>query len=118
MALSIKVFGSGTIGSTQSNNDLLNAYTNSVVPTGKAGIVKSLRLVNRDTVKRTVTINYLPGGSNAAAVSPSGILIPPGGILLIDDEIMLMQADKLQASFGETGSSLVDFVVGGVERDQ
>ena len=123
MALTIKVLGNNSIGTSTAAQELLTAYSSGspayAVPAGKAIIVKNIRIVNRDTVKRTVTVNYLPAGLNARAVSPSAVGIPPGGMLLLDDELMLAATDKLQAVLGETsGTNLIDFVVGGVEREQ
>jgi hypothetical protein len=123
MALIIKVLGNSSIGTSTSAQELLTAYSGGsptyAVPTGKAVIIKNIRFANRDTVKRTVTINYLPGGSNARAVSPAGASIPAGGLLILDEELMLGAGDKLQAVLGETsGSNVIDFVLGGVERDQ
>lgn len=122
MALTLKVFGSGTIGSQQASNEILTAYSTltpaNAVPAGKAIIVKTLRLVNKGGVTRTVTVNYLPGGSGAKVVSPSNVSLQPGALLLLDDEMVLQPTDKLQASFGESGSDIVDFVAAGVERDQ
>ena len=124
MAIVLKVLGNNVIGTSGSTPaELLTTYSGgtppNAVPTGKAIIVKNIRFVNRDTVKRTVTINYLPGGSNARAVSPSGVAILPGGLLILDEELILGAGDKLQAVLGETSTgSVIDFVVGGVERDQ
>ncbi len=123
MALTIKVLGNSSIGTSITAQELLTAYSGNspayAVPTGKAAIVKNVRFVNRDTVKRTLTVNYLPGGINARAVSPSAVAIPAGGLFLMDEELMLGGGDKLQVVLGETsGTNLVDFVVGGAERDQ
>lgn len=120
MALTIKVFGNGAIGATQTGNQLLtvSGYNNEVPP-GKAVIVKNIRLVNTHaTISRTVTLKYVAGGTNARAISPAGLTLPPKALVIFDEELMLVAADKLQADFGETtGGNIVDFVVGGVERD-
>jgi hypothetical protein len=120
MALSIKPLGNGTIGTDTSTQQLLTAsgYTSGAVPTGKAVIVKNVRFVNLGTAKRTLTVTYLASGGSAKAVSPSAVALPPGAMLTLDDELMLGAGDKLQAAMGESGTSTVDFVVGGVERDQ
>ena len=125
MAIAIKALGNNSFGTSTSAQELLTTYSGNTspsnayaVPVGKAVIVNNIRVANRDTVKRTVTVNYLPGGSNARAVSPAGLSIPPGGLAILDDELILIANDKLQVAAGETsGTALLDFVVGGIERD-
>ena len=119
MAIAIKVLGNASIGATQTGNDLLTAYSgnSNAVPNGKAVIVSNIRLVNTGTVTRTVSIKYLPAGTNARVVCPKNVPIPPSSALVLDEELMLVATDKLQVDFGETGTSIIDVVVGGVERD-
>lgn len=118
MSLNVKVLGNNTIGSTQSDNDLLTAYSaNSyAVPSGKAVIVKNIRLVS--SANRTVTVNYLPSGANPRAISPRDLSLLANNLVILDEELTLGAGDKLRASFGESGSADVDFVISGVERDQ
>jgi hypothetical protein len=121
MSLNLKVLGNGTIGAGTSASELLTAYSGSsyAVPTGKAVIIKSVRVANKDTIARTFTINYLPGGSSARAISPIAVSIAVNSLFLLDDEIILNAGDKLQAIFGQSQTTNpLDFVVGGVERDQ
>jgi hypothetical protein len=127
MSIAIKVLGQAAFGtSTTTAQELLTTYSGNAapsnanaVPVGKAVIVKNIRVANRDTVKRSVTVNYLPGGgSTLRAVSPALLAIPPGGLAILDEELMLVANDKLQALAGEaSGSALLDVVVGGIERD-
>jgi hypothetical protein len=120
MALAIKVLGNGTIGGTTSNQ-LLNAsgYTNNAVPGEKAVIIKNIRFVNTHaTTTRTVTVKYVAGGTAARTVSPVGLTLAPKNLVILDEELILVAGDKLQADFGETTSgNVVDFVVAGIERD-
>ena len=123
MATVLKVLGQATIGATQNNNDLLTLYGGAsfVVPTGKAVLVKSVRLVNKDAAtKRTATLNYVPAGNNgnARALAPTNIPLVPGGAVVFNDEFVLVATDALRLSFGETGTNIIDVVVTGIERDQ
>lgn len=99
---------------------MLTAYTEQKVPNLKAVIIKNIRLANRDTVPRTVTVEYLAGGTAARAISPVNLALPVGALVVLDDELTMVKDDKLKATFGETGggSTKVDFVISGVERDQ
>lgn len=119
MSLNLKVLGHGAIGNT-SGDQLLTAYTGQEVPDDKAVIVKNIRLVNRDTVSRTVTVEYLAGGSTARAISPVNLALPVGALVLLDDELTMVTNDKLKATFGEAGGGAdkIQFVMSGVERDQ
>jgi len=124
MSLAIRVFGQLKIGATQANNELLTLYsTNSnKVPTGKAAIVKSVRLANTSaSTTRKLTLNYLSGISGAAnkAVSPKDLTLAPGSMVILNDELILVADDKLRASFNDSGTGDdIDVVLGGVERDQ
>lgn len=123
MATVLKVLGQATLGTTLTN-DLLTVYSGggSVVPTGKALLVKNVRFVNKDTsTKRTATLNYVPANNtgNSRALSPAAFSLVPGGVVVIDDEFVLVATDALKVSFGETtGGNIIDVVVTGIERDQ
>lgn len=125
MAIAIKALGNNAFGTVTSAQELLTAYSGNTspstayaVPVGKAVIVKNIRVANRDTVKRTITVTYVPSGGSARNVSPAGLAIPPGGLAILDDELTLVASDKLQVTAGETsGTAVLDFVVGGIERD-
>lgn len=122
MALALKVLGQTSIGSSTSAQNLLTAtgYTSGAVPANKAVLIKNVRVVSRDSSNnRTLTIYYLPGGSdtNKRAVSPKGLTIQPNTMVILDDELVLMAGDKLQVIFDLAVSDNIDFVVSGVERD-
>jgi hypothetical protein len=123
MSLNVKVLGQGTIGdSAASDYELLTLYSSSTtphaVPSGKAIIVKAIRLVSTGT--RSATLNYLSGiqGSANRAVSPKNLILPANALVVLDDELTMVAGDKLRTTIdGATGTS-VDFVISGVERDQ
>ena len=119
MATTLKVLGQSTIGAAQLDNNLLTVYA--TVPTGKALLVKNVRLVNKDaSVRRTATVNYVPANNtvNNRAISPINMTLVPGAAVILDDEFVMVATDALKLSFGETGTSIIDVVVTGIERDQ
>ena len=109
MALTIKNLGEGHFGTTTA----AMLYT---VTTGKAAIVKSIRVVNRDTVSRTFNLYYkFTTGSGSRLVSPSALSLAPGAAYLDDTEISLGASDQIQGD-GSVASKL-DYVISGIERD-
>ena len=109
MALTVKNLGEGQLGTGTAGT----LYT---VGAGKAAIVKSIRVVNRDTSPRTFNLYFkLNGGSGSRLVSPSAISLTPGAAYVDDTEITLAVSDQIQGD-GSVASKL-DYVVSGIERD-
>ena len=84
------------------------------VPASTQAIIKSITYVNTHTSAVTVNMFVLPSGGTARRIIPNGTTLGIGYLLVMDDEITLEAADKLQ---GQTSvSGYVDYVVLGVEE--
>lgn len=121
MATVLKVLGQASLGSAASPNQLLTAYasTSNLVPTGKAVLVKNIRLVNTSSsVTRNGTVNYIPSGGSARSISPVNFPLVPGGAVVLNDEFVMAAGDGLQLTFATGGTNIIDVVVAGIERDQ
>ena len=111
MALTVKPLYDGQLGTTAK----ASLYT---VPSGKAAIVKNMRVVNTDTATRTVNLYYLRSGlsdTNARLVIPGNLSIAPGAMAVEDNELTLAQGDQV---LGDASvASKLDCVISGIERD-
>lgn len=117
MATVLKVIGQTAVGAGPSE-DLL---TTTPVATGKALLVKNIRLVNTGTSLRKGTVRYLPGNStsNERPMSPMNFTLAPGVMVVLDDEFVLVAGDGLKFYKGDAFSTGdVAVVVSGIERDQ
>ena len=111
MAVVIKNLGEGQIGpSANTVYDLPGA-----VPTGKAWIVKGVRLLNTDTVTQTVNLYFLKSGSTARQISPKDLVLGAGQLAVDDQEITMGAGDKIQGK--ASAGNKIDYVISGVERD-
>jgi hypothetical protein len=112
MAIVIKNLGEGQIGPTDNVvYDLPGA-----VPAGKAWIVKNVRLLNTDTVARTINLYFLKsGGSTPRQISPKDMVLGAGQLAIDDQEITLGPGDKIQGK--ASSGNKIDYVMSGVERD-
>jgi len=110
MALAIRVFGMGQLTNT-TEHDLHTV----AVPTGKAQIVKAMRLVNTSTTTSIAINIFLSHGGGERLVSPKNLGLDPGAAYIDDTELTLEAGDKLVGSLSATGT--VDYVVTGIERD-
>ena len=109
MALTVKCLKNGTLGT--SSADL---YT---VPTGKAAIVKNVRLVNTtgSTVALTELKLTLSVGSTVSKLLPPSMSIGPNTLFTDDQEITMAQGDKISGYAGT--ASALDITISGIERD-
>ena len=116
MSLLIRQLGAGNVNVTTADQPLLN--TNPVA-TGKAIIVKSIRLVNKSTTNSvTINLNAYVGSSPAnRQIAPVDLTLAPKAMYVENDELTLEAGHKLLMTLSGT-SPTVDFVVSGVERDQ
>lgn len=111
MAIVIKNLGEGQIGpNADTVYDLPGA-----VPSGKAWIVKSIRLANTDTVARTVNLYFLKLSSSARQISPKDLAMAPGQVAIDNEEITMGAGDKIQGK--ASSGNKIDYVISGVERD-
>ena len=115
MSIQIKQLGGGTISVTTADQPLLN--TNPVAE-GKAILVKSIRLVNKNTTN-PVTINlnaYVGPTPSNRRIAPVDLTLAPKAMYVDNDEITLEAGHKLLITLSGTSPS-VDYVVSGAERD-
>jgi hypothetical protein len=108
MALTIKNLANGQLG-TGSQGSL---YT---VGTGKAAIVKNIRVANTDTSARTFNLWFKLSGGTARMISPSAMSLGAGQLAIDDQEITLGVGDQILGD-GSVASKL-DYVISGIERD-
>jgi hypothetical protein len=108
MALTVKTLNDGQIDDEQG---LLYE-----VPAGMAAVVKNIRLVNTDTQSRTLTLYYLRSeGEDARLISPQNVSLPPGAMLIEDNELSMGAGDQILGVADE--AEKIDYVISGIERD-
>lgn len=106
MTLAPQVLGDGQLPST-----LGDLYT---VGTGKSAIIKSIVMVNTNTITETVNLYVLKSGSTARLITPKNFQFGAEYKATIDDIITLATGDKIQGV--TTTASKVDYEIFGVEQ--
>jgi hypothetical protein len=88
-----------------------------------ASIVKSIRLVNASTVTRLVNLYFQPaGGATQYRISPKDMVLPPGVMVIDDQEITLGAKDasnNYDQIFGTVDSGPgtdLHYVISGIQR--
>ena len=88
--------------------------------TGKAWIVKSIILTNRETTARTVDVK-VAAVAGAGFIAPPGMSIPGLSTAIIDSEITLAYSsgsvEQISILVGSASATGVDYVMNGLERD-
>lgn len=105
MALSIKALASGQLASSKGT-----IYT---VPGSTQTIVKSLTLVNTDSVARTVNL-YVNTAGTSRRICPKDLSLPAGALLELDRVITLEAADLIEGD--ASAATVVDFFISGAEN--
>jgi hypothetical protein len=85
-------------------------------------IIKSIRLVNKDSVPRAVNL-YIKrfaavspnGDTTQRYISPVNVTIPAGGLLIDDQEITLSASDVINADTNNV-TAMVDYCIAGIQR--
>lgn len=115
MALEIKQLGSGSVNLNTSNHPLL--ATNPVA-SGKAVIVKNVRLTNKSGTT-AATLNLLfNDGTNSRQLSPVDLSLAPKAMYVDNDEVTLEQGHKLLLTVANVANSgPIEYVVSGIQRD-
>ena len=113
MALTVKTLYDGQLGLTART-------TLYAVPLGKAAIVKNIRIVNRDTVARTINIYYLRSGlanttANVRYLLQVNLSIAASLLAVDANEITLGALDQIVGDCN--AASMLDCVISGIERD-
>ena len=103
----IKNLGQGQLG-TSPAGDL---YT---VPTATSAIVKTITVVNTDTVARIVNLYIKVSGQTARKIIPVNTILPAGYSLETDEEFTISAADKIQGD--ADAASKLDYTLSGVEQ--
>ena len=116
MSVTIKNLASGT---------LTNTTAKVVGPvSGKAWLVKSIMLTNRDSAARTLDLKVTGTSPNTVAyIAPPGMSVGPSTTVIVDNEITLQYpsgGSQETVSIGVTGTAAspgLDYVLNGLERD-
>jgi len=108
MALTVKSLANGQLGTTSQGM----LYT---VPSGKAAIVKNIRVANTDTSARTFNLWFKLSGGTARLISASAMSLSAGQLAIDDQEITLGAADQILGD-GSVINKL-DYLISGIERD-
>ena len=108
MALGLKVIGAGTLGTADASLML------AAVGTGKAMIVKSIRLTNTTAGAVTAIVKFNRGSPSIIATAFKQS-INANSSVVDTGEIILEYNDALTGSAG--GASSIDYVISGIERD-
>ena len=106
MAIAIKSLADGQLAAA-----IGDLYT---VPASTQTIIKTISLVNTDTVTRTVNLYVTPSGGTARRIIPKNMSLASGYLLEYDQEITLEAADKIRGD--ASAATVVDFVISGVEE--
>ena len=84
------------------------------VPEGKSTVIKSIIIVNTNTVAEAVNLYVLTLGGTARRIIPMDMSLGSKYSLIFDDGLTLGEEDTIQ---GETSTaSKVDFTISGVEK--
>jgi len=105
MALSIKALASGQLAAAKAT-----IYT---TPGATQAVVKSITLVNTDTVARTVNL-YVNTAGTSRRVIPKDLALAAGSQFTIDHLITLEAADLLEGD--ASAATVVDYVISGAEN--
>lgn len=108
MALTVKALAAGTKTATA---DLYGP-----VPSGKAAVVYSLRLVNNGGNSATINLYATPSGGTDRRIYEKDYLLAAGAMVLVDDPLTLGAGDKVRLGISGTSPS-IDYLLSGVERD-
>jgi hypothetical protein len=107
MAIEIVALANGRLPSTQGS-----LYD---VPQSKRAILRSIRLVNTDTVAITVNLYYKRSGGTERHIIPKNLSLAPGTALIDDSEVTMQAQDAIEGVASVTAK--VDFVLSGIERE-
>ncbi len=110
MAVKILSLASGQLSTTSQTV----IYTSPVGPPALTSIVKSIRLVNTDTVPRTINLYFTPNGGSTRRIAPPGLSIAAGSLVIDDQEITMASGDAIKAD--ASAASVIDFVISGIQR--
>ena len=89
-------------------------YTSPVGPPALTSIVKSIRLVNTDSVPRKINLYFTPNGGATRHIAPQNMSLPAGALAIDDQEITMASGDAIKAD--GSAASVIDFVISGVQR--
>ena len=102
----LKVLGNGQL--PNAINDLY------AVPASTSTIIKTITLVNTNSVAEFINLYILPNDGTARRIIPKDCELRAQYSLIFDDELTLETLDKIQGD--STNASKVDFTINGVEK--
>lgn len=126
MAIIIKSLGDTQLTATSSPSSPF-VYQPPSSP-ARTAVVRNIRLANADaSVPATVRVEYqtgtpardTSGGTPPARkAAPINLVIPPNGMLVLEEEVTLVSTDKVQITLLQpaSGTAKLDVVVSGIER--
>jgi hypothetical protein len=103
--MSIKALASGQLAGSKGT-----LYT---VPGSTQAVVKSITLVNTDSVTRTVNL-YVNTAGTSRRICPKDLSLPAGAMFELDRVITLEAADLIEGD--ASTATVVDFVISGAEN--
>jgi len=106
MALDIKNIAEGQLPSSTGDLYTVSASTKT--------IIKSITLVNTNTIIETINLYLLKSGSSARRIIPKDMQLGVGYSLIFDDVLTLGTGDKIQGD--TTTGSKVDYTISGTEE--
>ena len=103
--MAIKALADGQLASSKGT-----LYT---VPTSTSAIVRSIILVNTDTVSRAVNLYAKPGSTSRRLISKD-LVLGAGENLVFDTPITLEEGDLIEGD--AAAATVVDFIISGAEE--
>jgi len=85
-----------------------------IVPASTRALIKTIKVVNLNTIAETINLYLEPSGGTARCIIPKNLSLGIGYLLVVDDELTLEAGDKLQGS--ATDATMVDYTISGVEE--
>jgi len=105
MALTIQALADGQLPAAAAA-----LYT---VPGATQAVIKTITLVNTDTVVRAVNLYINATGVNRRII-PEDMDLGPGNAFVFDDELMLEAADMIQGD--ADAANVIDYTINGIEN--
>lgn len=85
-----------------------------LVPASTQAIIKTITLVNTDTVARTMNLYIKKAAGTSRRIIPKDTSLPAGYLLEMDQEYTLGAADAIRGD--ASAATVIDFSVSGVEE--
>jgi hypothetical protein len=104
------------MGTLQSGGPTTLPYNPGAEDSGKAAIIKGIRIVNTSTTAdAVVTVTFGTVGGTAFKVFPPGMKIPPSSLVVDSEELTACERGELKITLDSGGP--IDCVISGMERE-